>query len=217
MGVDCGFNSVPFLEMLEFWPKVEIGEIPELPTFQEAVFAFQELPREENLNLSGYFQSERYFRDYREELLEMFSPNSNLVKRLNCFDFSGSTSIHCRRGDYCWLSQVHPPVSLEYLDQAINLIGRNSKFLIFSDDPQWCADNVCRLAIDIEIIDEDAEFSLYAMTRCQNNIIANSSFSWWGAWMNRRPDKVVVAPQQWFGPNGPQDSSDLVPEQWISL
>ena len=92
-------------------------------------------------------------------------------------------------------------------------LSPETKYLIFSDDPQWCLDNFKMEKFRV-VEGEQDWVDLYLMSECKNNIIANSSFSWWSAWLNSSPDKRIIAPQKWFGPDGPQDEYDLVPSTW---
>jgi hypothetical protein len=121
-------------------------------------------------------------------------------------------SIHVRRGDYLHQQYHHPICSAEYYSQAIDLINENIPIVIFSDDINWCKENI---KADFYIENNKNYEDLYLMTKAKHNIIANSSFSWWGAWLNKNPDKIVVAPGIWFGEGYLHlDLSDLIPEEW---
>lgn len=189
--------------------------------YKETNFNYNELPYVNNLLLIGYFQSELYFKEYRTEILELFSidnetKNYIATKYKELFE-KPNYSIHVRRGDYLKLQEHHPPCPIEYYEKAIDIIdGRNKTCLVFSDDIDWCVSN---LNIPNAVFISEADYiSLYMMSICNDNIIANSSFSWWGAWLNNNDNKKVVAPKAWFGPAKKDfDTSDIIPKNWIVI
>ncbi len=187
---------------------------------------YQELPAPEKevIILDGYWQSEKYFAHCREEVLKAFGFNWLPVFHETC-------AIHVRRGDYLNYPDKHPVVTEEYLIEAINKIRRNTdieRFMFFSDDIDWCARFV-QFGLPQKLYDAyDWAFSegrteredLELMSSCQHQIISNSTFSWWGAWLNQNPGKVVASPSKdnWFGPgNAHLDTSDLIPDSWIQI
>jgi hypothetical protein len=170
-------------------------------------------------DLYGYFQTERYFTRIEESIRNDFifkSPNNEYINNLRD-SASGNkiVSIHIRRGDYLGLPNYHPTVSLEYYKEAMGMFD-DVVFVVFSDDIAWCrAQDVFKDAHILDMSDVDA---LYTMTMCDHNIIANSSFSWWGAWLNNNYQKIVIAPKVWFGPAySGYNMSDLIPSRWITL
>ena len=176
--------------------------------------------------LEGYWQTEKYFSGIADIIRSEFTLknkyNNINLEILNNIDSYNSVSIHIRRGDYVSdqkASEYHGSCPLEYYQKAISFIAKKIPdpiAYIFSDDLEWCKEN---LKIDWPIIfvegNNDYE-DLILMSRCKHNIIANSSFSWWGAWLNNNPDKIVIAPRQWF-----VDKSiniiDVVPESWTKI
>jgi hypothetical protein len=178
--------------------------------YTEPKFSFDEIKYEENLSLNGYFQSERYFLDYKDEIIDLFDLPIDKVKK----PINNLTSVHVRRGDYLKLQNYHNVLSMEYYLTAMKMLGGN--FIFFSDDIDWVksnfnGDNIFYSNNDNELLD------LALMTLCDNNIIANSSFSWWGAYLNKNENKKVIAPKNWFGPNGPKDIHDIYPNNWVTL
>jgi glycosyl transferase family 11 len=181
------------------------------------------IPKYDHIFLDGYFQSEKYFADYREDVLDAF--------HFDWLPIYNTVSVHVRRGDYLQYPDKHPCVSLGYLRTAIDYFrGRGLKmFLIFSDDVRWVKENLTPSTLgmqDVKLyyVADNGIFSrnelteLEAMSGCEHHIIANSSFSWWGAWLNRKPDKIVIAPDPWFGPgNAHLDTRDLLPAHWIKM
>jgi hypothetical protein len=187
--------------------------------FREKSMEYSDIPRANKLNLEGYFQSERYLdEDLIREAFSIEPRIENEVIEKNAGTFEGCCSIHIRRDDYLKYPDVHPFLGLDYYQRAIeNMKARGyEKFLIFSDDLGWCKDH---------FVGEEYRFSdrntknyedLILMSLCSSHIIANSTFSWWAAWLSRNPEKVVIAPSVWFGVNGPQHH-DIIPKKWIQL
>jgi hypothetical protein len=193
--------------------------------YNEADFSFD--PNVYNISdgcdLIGYYQTELYFNDIKDLIFEQFKfkkkyqeiAEKYIAKIRDSNKEYHITSIHVRRGDYLTSSDYHPPCSNEYYNDSVKKIedsGKN-KFVIFSDDPDWCAKT---FTDDKYIISNlaDPYIELCAMTLCDNNIIANSSFSWWGAWLNRKNDKIVISPSRWFGPLLDKNASDVYCKNW---
>lgn len=183
-------------------------------------FNYHEIPFfPEGVELVGFFQSEKYFENAKDEVRETFG---KYVRWRNLPNFC---SIHVRRGDYTQHSGSFPPVPVEYILKAIHhmlMIGV-TKFMIFSDDQKWCMDNI-PLSNEYSLnftqgMDEWDDFS--SMASCDHHIIANSTFSWFAAWMGRNPNKVVITPsaETWFGPDAgvKHPVYDLIPEGWIQI
>lgn len=176
----------------------------------------------DNVDLFGYFQNERYFIHIREELLEILKFKEQHIELANNFirKFSLNNnliSVHIRRGDYVNLQDFHPVCSIEYYERAFEFFQDNSfTFLIFSDDLNWAKENIhISNSIFVELENHYAE--MYLMTQCKHHIIANSSFSWWGAWLSRSEDQKVIAPSQWFGRAMNKDTSGIYCKDWIVI
>ena len=180
--------------------------------------------------LIGYWQSERYFSVLSQELRSEFqpvTPPSTATRRaLDMISAHDSVSVHVRRGDYVTrrtTALFHGVLGIEYYRAAIARLEQEragAHYYVFTDDPSWV-----RTAFDsgvpftlMEANDGDTpEWDLILMSACRRHIIANSSFSWWGAWLDSRPDKRVIAPQGWFvSPDAP-DVRDLLPADWSRL
>jgi len=188
---------------------------------------FECLP--DNTWLSGYWHSENYFSSIRQLIMEEFSCYEPLTdqnqKIADCIANTQSVSIHVRRGDYVTdpvTSQFHGTCSLDYYKDAVAEITRrtdNPHFYIFSDDHSWVKEHLLldhpTTFVDCNGPDKSYE-DLRLMSLCRHNIIANSSFSWWGAWLNRNPSKTVMAPRRWFN-NPDLDTKDLIPSGWLKL
>ena len=178
-------------------------------------FKFKEIP--DNSYLNGYWQSEKYFIDHRDVILADLSVQEDEIIRIkdkykNIED--NSVSLHIRRGDYVNLQDFHPTQPIEYYNNSIDLI-KPSNIFILSDDIAWCREHIKYK--NCTFIEEDDITSINVMSLCNNNIIANSSFSWWGAWLNANKDKKVIAPKDWFGSSGPTYWQDIYCKGWIVL
>ena len=177
-------------------------------SFQEKDFFYQNIDYQPNLYLKGYFQTEKYFKHRRKEILDLF----DVEFKEEC-DLSEYTSMHIRRGDYLKIAN-HPVLNVEYYQKAIEL-SNAKKIVIFSDDIAWCQ-SIFK-GSNFLFMDDDDYKELYFMSLCKNNIIANSSFSWWGAWLNKNEDKQVYAPKQWFSPSLKHDTKDLYCDGWFII
>lgn len=197
--------------------------------YTEQTFGFDEQTRSlpDGVDLHGYYQTEKYFLEYRELILSLFAfkdtiteAGSNYIETIrNQNRSSRIASIHVRRGDYATLPNHHPVCSKEYYKNSISKIKENEadvKFIIFSDDPDWCRNEFFGENYIISDLG-DAYIELCAMSLCDHNIIANSSFSWWGAWLNNNPNKIVISPSKWFGPAIGKDTSDVYCKNWVKL
>lgn len=191
--------------------------------YHEPSFNYVEIPDfKSDIKLVGYFQSEKYFTEYREEILELFSIDdesqkiitekySDILKLDNC-------SLHVRRGDFVNLQNYHTLQTIDYYKKSVEIIGENKYYLIFSDDIKWCEENLSFIKNKIFISGNYDYIDLYLMSLCKNNIIANSTFSWWGAWLNRNNNKKVIIPTKWFGVNNTHlNTIDLYCDKWIKV
>jgi hypothetical protein len=194
------------------------------PAFDPAIL---QLP--DNVCLDGYWQSEKYFPGIRALLKKEFTLRSPLegedLRLAESIRACVAVSLHVRRGDYLsnpHAAKHHGTCDRDYYDQAVSFIKRNfpaAQLFIFSDDPQWTEANM-RYDLPTFIVsktDGTAEGrDLTLMSNCRHHIIANSSFSWWGAWLGEDLEKTVIAPKRWF--NDPARSTgDLIPEGWLRI
>lgn len=180
-----------------------------------------------NIYVKGYRQSEKYFVSIKDEIAKSFQFKrpliSDVLKEADKISKVESVSIHIRRGDYhsTAAKDYHGTLSRRFYRAAMNRISSsiaNPTFYVFSDNIEWAQN------LDFESpvhfvshrISSNHYHDFYLMQSCRHNIIANSSFSWWAAWLNPNPGKVVIAPDKWFN-NAPLDTTDLIPEKWIKL
>ncbi len=178
--------------------------------------------------LVGDWQSEKYFQDIRDTLLSEFTlkdPWSQTAKSVSKkITNSNSISLHVRRADYVdnpKYQKIYEELSPEYYDKALEILAKNNtdiEIFVFSDDITWAKNNLSfphpATYVTGEELTDPEEIML--MSLCKHNIIANSSFSWWGAWLNKNPDKLVLAPNKWFkNPN--RSTCDIIPDSWIKI
>lgn len=182
-----------------------------------------------NFYLDGYWQSEKYFQDIenviRKEIILKEPLPSKYSELISDIKNSNSVSVHIRRGDYVTskkFSKIYNLLDEKYYQGAVKFIAEkisNPKFFIFSDDIEWVKHNLDipypKTLVSGENETKDYE-ELVLMSLCKHNITANSSFSWWGAWLNQNPSKIVISPDRWF--NDKADvAKDLIPQDWIRL
>jgi hypothetical protein len=198
---------------------------------RERFFHFDEaiLSLPDDVYLEGYWQSERYFKDIepliRREFTPRRDPTPDNVKMVATIASTNAVSLHLRRGDYVSnpiFNAFHGVCSLNYYLRAAQLIAdvvTQPTFFIFSDDPEWVMSNL-RLGHEMRYVTNNVgknDFEdLRLMTLCKHHIIANSSFSFWGAWLCSSADKKVIAPAKWFNA-GEHNTKDLIPPSWIRL
>jgi hypothetical protein len=184
-----------------------------------------------NIYLDGFWQSEGYFEDIQAIIKKDFefksAPNPKNQVFLEQVASSNSVSVHFRRGDYVTnplTNQFHGVCSTEYYLSAIQLTKEkvtHPHFFIFSDDLNWVKEHIMFDAPHTFINNNSGKDSfedMRLMANCKHNIIANSSFSWWGGWLNKNNDKIIIAPQKWFNDEGMNKKAKrIIPDTWIRL
>jgi len=182
-----------------------------------------------NMLLRGLFQSEKYFAFKRDLILKEFTFKNPLTdKNLSIskkIANENSVALHIRRGEFASDPQINKKIGtvpIDFYYKALNFIKENIQnpvFYIFSDTPEWVKKNF-KIPKSSIIIDWNTEKSSYIdmqlMSLCKHNIIANSTFSWWAAWLNKNPNKIVIAPKKWFASFN-YNTKDLIPQTWIKL
>lgn len=185
-------------------------------------FVYKSILDNENHNtyLNGYWQSEKYFEKHKGIIISELLPSSDTIMKLSHkypILNRNSISLHVRRGDYINQQQNHPVQPIEYYLKAMEIMGNDyDQLYIFSDDIEWCRQNFNFK--NSTYVQNDSELEdFWMMAMCKHNIIANSSFSWWAAYLNSNPDKTVVCPNLWFGPGLNLSTVDLIPESWLKI
>tara|TARA_R110001599_G_scaffold166503_1_gene355987 strand:+ start:1739 stop:2515 length:777 start_codon:yes stop_codon:yes gene_type:complete len=169
--------------------------------------------------LHGYFQSDKYFNDFKNDIVNLFQfpedINSNINKFIKDRFEDTVTAVHVRRGDYLNNLDIHPTCNIEYYKKAMEEIGEG-QFIFISDDIKWCKENFKGDNIHYSPFSYELE-DLCLISGCDNQIIANSTFSWWGAYLCPWDNNKVIAPKLWFGKRGPQEQGDIIPNNWIKF
>jgi hypothetical protein len=198
---ECAFNfseSGYFRNILSQFSQLPERWTPELEYF-EIGFDYNVIPYHSNMRLNGYFQSEKYFSDYRDDIIRMFS-NQSIVETLrDLYPWENSVSIHVRHEDFLQFNTMEELPSVGYYQRAVDIIDGKTQvdhIFVFSDDMKWCKENlkdrrVVLVRWYVDFVD------MYLMSLCRHNIIADSTFSWWGSYLNVNKDKIVIAPEKW--------------------
>lgn len=185
--------------------------------FKERTPTYSPIRFVDGMALDGYFQSERYFIDCAIELRRYFIDNriTDFLGAYYAGALKNSLSIHVRRGDYLNFGDVFHILDGDYYKEAIGRVDKKHKvdyIFVMSDDMGWCRENLRDDRI-VYITGHPDHHEMLLMSLCSHNIIANSSFSWWGAWLGEKPGKMIVAPDKWTKNN----TMDIIPERWIRL
>ncbi len=181
-----------------------------------------------NTYLVGYFQSEHYFKNIENSLRQELSfTNGGGVSVDDLPSDCDLVSLHVRRGDYVsnlHTNRVHGLCSLEYYQKSAAYVANRTEkvhFIVFSDDQPWVK-RYLELSYPVTFLEgnqgQDSYKDMRLMSLCQHHIVANSSFSWWGAWLNPSPNKIVVAPDRWLArERDASESADRIPAGWVRM
>lgn len=199
--------------------------------FVEASYCFDDrvMHLHTPVQLTGYWQSPHYFSDaasqIREDIGTFGELTDSCVELMNNIRATDSICIHVRRGDYVSnkeASSFHGLCSLDYYKKGVNHVAHGLKSphgFVFSDDPTWVRESL-NIDVDFTVVDvnsvDEPHLDLWLMSACNHFVIANSSLSWWGAWLSTSAGKRVIAPVQWFS-DQTIDTTDLIPDDWVRL
>ena len=204
LSLDCGFRDIKINDMYK----------EKAFTYDPGVFSVKS-----NMDFSGYFQSYKYFQNIDNSIRQEFKCSEAVEKNAddNLKNLGNVVGVHVRRTDYLSFPKVHPFPGKVYYDKAMNYFRKLGSFvfMICSDDMNWCKNNI--VGNDVMYSNNDKYIDLAMLYKSKHNIVANSSFSWWGGWLNNNKDKIVIYPKRWFGENGPKVWNDLIPKQWVGL
>lgn len=214
-----------------------IGLVPSgFPTYKSSKSSFDEdfynnCP--DNCNIEDYFQTEKYFTNIKNQIRQDFTFKKDYLDSCKNFmnEIGDAIFLHIRRGDYVNLQHYHPLCDIEYYTKALTYFGKDIPVLVFSDDIEWCSQqelfNSDRFLLSQNNetynhlhMDADGQMryslipyvDLCLMSLCSGGIIANSSFSWWGAWLSGSDN--IVSPKKWYASDTNIDDSDLIPDRW---
>ena len=209
----------------------------ETDKIQEKLFSFTKLPSIQNNQhaiLLGYFQSYKYFEGKKTELFELIKLDKikQIIQNLNKLDYQNIISMHFRIGDYKKIQDNHQIMPSTYYENALRFIleqknnNKNYKVIYFCETPdllevEQIIEKLKSIFVEIEFECIDLQLDdwkqMVMMSCCHHNIIANSTFSWWGAYFNTCPNKIVCYPDKWFGPKLSHNTNDLFPVEWVKI
>ena len=211
--LDNVFRNLKFIDNLEGFTRVTEGP-----------FEYSEVnPVDENTVFDGYFQSTKNWFGFDDQIREIFQPSQEVIDELRSkypqLNQPKTLSIHVRRGEYLQFPEIHPTISVEYIQEALKIIGEYSTVFIFTEDEsRWpgsrdfVMNNFSFPNVVFPREDQDWK-ELYLMGLCENHIISNSTFSWWATFLNKNKNKKIVCPSRWFGPRGPK-ADDIYESYW---
>lgn len=222
---DPPFNGLPYYLSTYLSTLIGLEWLREPPdhSFTDKVFN----TKRRNVYFDGYWQSEEYFRDatdiIRKDFTFKHSPHESVKPWIKKINSTQAVSLHIRRGDYAnnpATQAYHGLLPLEYYHKAIEYIGARVSaptIFVFSDDLAW-AEKELQSRYPLHFVShKGADYEdMRLMSLCSHNIIANSSFSWWGAWLNANPHKIIIAPKKWFA-TGNVDVTNLLPKSWMKV
>ncbi|HEX7905097.1 MAG TPA: alpha-1,2-fucosyltransferase [Chitinophagaceae bacterium] len=182
-----------------------------------------------NVLLKGGWQSEKYFDPYKDLIRQRLQLKETVITQViekgRSLTEKQTVGVHIRRGDYLRkkiIFEWHGVMSKEYYLKGFELLSKRIpgfSVLYFTDDPDWVQKELLPI-MNGEIVSKETSQThfedFYLLSKCRHTIIANSSFSWWAAWLNNNPDKIIIAPKKWFD-KGPKDTKDIIPLNWFQI
>ncbi len=188
-------------------------------------FCFQPIPYQPYIEIVGYFQSEKYFKHNKDKVLAFFEPTAEIKEYLldkygEILEHPNTVGIHLRayKLENLEIEKCFPFLKAEYFINAAELFSDDALFVFFSDRIEWAKEEMKNFERPHIFIENETYYhDLYLMSFCKHQIISPSSFSWWAAYLNKNPDKLVVAPDPWFNPDSHHDSSNVIPEGWFKM
>lgn len=171
---------------------------------------------------AGWYQSEKFFEGYKKQVRELFSPTQEFYEKVYAkYPFikdSKIAALNVRRGDYLTQPTRHPVISKEYIEKAYTFLPDHDFLFIMSDDIDWCRSNI-NLPKSVFVNPDEfwEQDGLWLLSLCSYFIISNSTFSWWGAWLSKSVDKVVISPSTWFGPDVVENPVDIWCQDWVKI
>jgi len=191
--------------------------------WEEPSFAYHPIPYKSNMRLRGYFQSEKYFGHYRDRLLNFFSPKEkDLVfiqeKYGMLLEHPVSVGIQIRYQYEDPNGKMYIQYGKDFLRQAMKFFPENALYIVSSNNIEFAKDNIPEEMKNVFFLEKEPHYiDLFVLSMCKHNVITNSTFGWWSAWLNKNPDQKVIVPKQWFHPNCPLPTKDLIPEAWTKI
>lgn len=192
--------------------------------YTERNFSYSPIPYHPNMCIQGWFQSEKHFAHHKEEILELFAPSKEIENYLKnqyheILSHPCTVSIHYRsymREDPH--QRAHPTQTKDYFEKAIAYYPEDALYVVCSNDIAWCKNAFSTIPRSFVFIEGESHYhDFYLMSMCKHNIISNSTFSWWSAYLNRNGEKIVTAPRKWFTDSYEPNYGDVIPDDWIRI
>lgn len=194
------------------------GECDVINEYHEKIFEYVEIPNQDKLKISGFFQSWKYFENIKKQLLtKYFIPSNEIINSLKKYQISSnSLGISVRRGDYLMLQHNHCVLDITYYQEVLNTHFQDNidQIFVFSDDLDWCKSV---FGSDVIYVQDTIGTQLFLMSKMKHLIMSNSTFAWWGAYLNQN-NGIIVIPTPWFGPNNKNlNTNGLYYPSWIKF
>lgn len=192
--------------------------------YQEPSFTYTPIDYHPNMCLEGWFQSEKYFARHKETIVNLFAPPDRILAYLNktygqILQHPMTVSVHMRyyaREDP--EGKIYLTYGRDYIEKAMACFPSDALFVVFSDNMEWCQQELASLERNILFIEGEKYYhDFYLMSLCKHNIICNSTFSWWAAYLNTNINKRVIAPPRWFAGYYNEQAGDIIPDSWVIL
>lgn len=187
--------------------------------WNEPAYSYNPIPYTPNMRIKGYFQSEKYFRHHRQKLLALFAPTASDYRYMRTkywwvFDYPNTVGVQIR--DYKFeYPDIYPQYGKDYLDKALAQFDPSSLFVVSSNNLEFAKKQMPAWVKNVVYIENEANYiDLFLLSFCKHNVITNSSFGWWAAWLNQNPEKIVVRPAVWVKGLAYED---VCPKEWISI
>lgn len=205
---------------IKYCSEIKVGDRPRQLQVVKDDFTFRDFIYNENFNyyFDGYWQCSKYFNESEQIIRDELRPSTQAEKRFMEVTVGKSkvVSLHIRRTDYLNYIHIHPLLPISYYEEALSLLPSYDCLMVFSDDIDWCKKNLSFNNMTF-VEGQDEIEDLWMMSLCKYNVIANSSFSWWAAWLNSNAERKVVAPKLWFGPACGLSSDNIIPDDWLKV
>lgn len=215
-GIPLNFEKV-FYHLNTLTPRIQHD-------YHEPFYHYKAIPYRKNIRIHGYFQSEKYFKHHKKEILELFKPHAEILEYLETkykglLSHPNTVALHLRSYyDHDPEQEVFIQYGRVYCEKAMSLFPDDALFVVFSNNMETCKAELSSINRPMVFIEGEKYYhDLYLMSMCKHNIIGNSSFSWWAAYLNSNPDKIVVTPPRWYTPGSGLDDKDVVPQEWIRI
>ncbi len=195
--------------------------------FQQYPYNYEKIPNIPNLKLNGYFESEKFFQSHKDKIIDLYSPSKRILSLLHTkykkiINHPNSVALHIRTFYKDWATSPDtfynhfPAPDIKYIEKAISLFPEDSLFVVCSDHIQWCKENLKHIKRDFVFVHQKTYLDLYLLTLCKHMITTNSTFSWWAAYLNKNPNKIIVAKTPW-GVSKEKKSEDTICDEWITI